>query len=148
MKVEKVEEAVDRALSSNLYCAESVLLAFAEGLGMKSELVPRIASGFCSGLSLTGGTCGAVNGGIMALGLIFGRDSADEPPYGSYAKVQEFLERFKDAYGSCNCTELTGCDLSTEEGRNQYMQKELWRQCQGYVKNAVSVIAEIATDKA
>lgn len=137
-------KGVDRALRSNLYCAESVLLGVAEGLNIKSPLIPRIASGFCSGLSRTGGTCGAVNGGVMALGLIFGRDDGDAPPDGFYEKVQQFLKRFKDTCGSCNCLELTGCDLSTEEGHNQYVEERMWEKCQDLTRKAVSMIAEIA----
>ena len=139
-----MRNGVDRALASNLYCAESVLLGVAEGLQIKSPLIPRIASGFCSGLSRTGGTCGAVNGGVMALGLIFGRDDGEMPADDSYDRVQTFLRRFKDACGSCNCLELTGCDLGTEEGQDRYFEKRMWEKCQEFTRKAVSMVAEIS----
>lgn len=144
MKSEQIEEFVERALDSNLYCAETVLLAVAQSLKIDSPIVPRIASGFCSGVSRTGSTCGAVNGGIMALGLLYGRDKGEEPPDGAYDKVQEFTRQFENTYGSCNCRDLTGCDLSTKEGRDQFFQKEKWNQCQEYVRKAVSIIAQLA----
>jgi len=139
-----MRKAADRAMRSNLYCAESVLLGVAEGLNIKSPLIPRIASGFCSGLSRTGGTCGALNGGVMALGLIFGRDNGDSPPDGSYEKVEMFLQRFTDASGSCNCLEITGCDLGTEEGMNRYLETGMWEKCQNLTRKAVALVAEIA----
>jgi dihydrofolate reductase len=37
-----------------------VLLAIAESQGIQPDLIPRIATGFCSGISRTGGMCGAV----------------------------------------------------------------------------------------
>lgn len=93
MKADQMEKAAERAWSSNLYCAESVLLGVAEGLNITSPLIPRMASGFCGGMSRTGGTCGAVSGGIMALGLIFGRDDGEAPPALAYEKVQIFLKQ-------------------------------------------------------
>ena len=36
---------------SGFYCAESVLLAIAESQGIESDLIPRIATGFCSGIA-------------------------------------------------------------------------------------------------
>ncbi|HOO88447.1 MAG TPA: hypothetical protein PK442_12150, partial [Synergistales bacterium] len=41
---------------SGLYCAESALLAVAEARGTRSELIPNIATGFCSGMARTCGT--------------------------------------------------------------------------------------------
>ncbi len=144
MKAEQMRNAVDRAMRSNLYCAESVLLGVAEGLEIESPLIPRIASGFCSGLSRTGGTCGAVNGGVMALGLLFGRDDGESLPEGAYENVRMFMQRFNNSFGSCNCLELTGCDLSTEEGHNQYLEKRIWEKCQVLTRSAVEMVAEIA----
>lgn len=40
---------------SGLYCAESVLLAIADEWGLSSKYIPRIATGFCGGMALTGG---------------------------------------------------------------------------------------------
>ena len=55
-------------------CAQSVLLPFAEVYGMSEEDVMRIAVHFGGGMKM-GSVCGAVTGGLMALGLA-GLDSA------------------------------------------------------------------------
>ncbi len=49
-------------------CAQSVLLPFAEVFGMSEEDVMRIAVHFGAGMKM-GSVCGAVTGGLMALGL-------------------------------------------------------------------------------
>ena len=75
------EQAPQRSLElfqSGFFCAESVLLAIAESQGIQSDLIPRIATGFCSGISRTGGMCGAVSGAIMGIGLVAGRNSPAE----------------------------------------------------------------------
>jgi hypothetical protein len=35
---------------SGFLCAESVLLAVSEAEGVRSDLIPKIATGFCSGM--------------------------------------------------------------------------------------------------
>jgi C_GCAxxG_C_C family probable redox protein len=100
-----------------LLCAEAVLQAVSEALGCASPLIPRLATGFCSGLSRTCGPCGALSGGVMALGLALGRDSGRESLDLTYAPVQEFLEYFRSTFPSDNCQGLTGCDFATPQGQ-------------------------------
>ena len=54
------------------------MLAVSKAAGIESPCVPRIASGFGGGIGRQGETCGAVTGGVMALGLIYGRDAAED----------------------------------------------------------------------
>jgi C_GCAxxG_C_C family probable redox protein len=63
-------------------------------------LIPRIATGFCSGISRTGGMCGAVSGAIMGINLVAGRNSPAESLEVSYALAQQLIGRFERQYGS------------------------------------------------
>lgn len=103
--------------SPNLLCAESVFLALAEGLGVESPLVPRLATGFCSGLARTDGLCGAFSGGVLGLGLALGRDTGQDGLDRAYAVVQEFRQIFMGRFGGDACTRICGCRLDTDEGR-------------------------------
>jgi C_GCAxxG_C_C family probable redox protein len=143
------EQASQRSLElfrSGFFCAESVLLAIAESQGIQSNLIPRIATGFCSGISRTGGMCGAVSGAIMGINLVAGRNSPDESIEFSYALTQILISRFEGQYGSVNCSELIGCDLSTEAGQRYFMENHLMERCLRCVADAtgmaVSLIAE------
>ena len=75
-----MEKYLDRArelraiVTPHYNCAQSVLLPFAEVFGMSEEDVMRIAVHFGAGMKM-GSVCGAVTGGLMALGLA-GIDSA------------------------------------------------------------------------
>lgn len=115
--------------TSGFGCAESVLKAIAEAKGIKSDLIPRIASGFCGGIAHTGGMCGALTGGIMALNLIYGRDTASQSKDLNYQKVQQLVHAFKSRFVTMNCSELTGCDLSTEEGKAQFSLLQRHEKC-------------------
>lgn len=119
-----------------------MLQAVAEHYGIDSPFVPKIATGFCGGMSRTKNVCGAVSGSIMAIGIFFGRQYADDAPDHAYSRVQKFQRIFKQKYGTINCFELTGCDLSTMEGR-QYFWANVKSKCQGYTGGAARIVAEI-----
>ena len=109
-----------------LLCAESVLRGVAEALGAYTPpftaLLPRIASGLCSGVARTCGTCGAFNGGILALGLALGRDTGRQSLDPVYAAVQEFADWFQQSQPSTTCHALTGCDFGTPEGQQRFRE--------------------------
>jgi C_GCAxxG_C_C family probable redox protein len=88
---------------------------------IESEIVPRIASGFGGGIGNTGAVCGAVAGAVMAIGLKKERGDTMEDWLRISAVVQEFRRRFEAEMETINCRELTGADLTTEEGLQQYM---------------------------
>ncbi len=132
-----------RALfDSGFYCAESVLMAVAEMRGVDSDLIPRIATGLCSGLARTGGLCGALSGAILALGLVAGRDSADESIEPVYRAVRQVIAQFEDAYGATTCGELTGCDLATDEGQRRFRETRQCERCADYVGEAARFALE------
>lgn len=60
--------------SGTYYCSESVVQTINELLGKPySEDVVKLASGFPIGMGKSGCLCGAVSGGQMALGMVYGR---------------------------------------------------------------------------
>ncbi|OGO66168.1 MAG: hypothetical protein A2030_01905 [Chloroflexi bacterium RBG_19FT_COMBO_50_10] len=133
--------------TTGFYCAESVLLAVAEHLNIHSELIPRIASGFCSGMARTGGMCGAVSGGIMAIGLAMGRNAPTDDLDPCYQAVRAFLNRFSAQYQALSCLELTGVHLGTLEGQVAFQAKGQIKLCADYVGNATRLVVEIIGDK-
>jgi C_GCAxxG_C_C family probable redox protein len=94
-------------------------------LGIENELIPRVASGFGGGIGGTGAVCGAVVGATMAIGIKRGRDEPSQDRYGTWALVQEFRRRFEAEMGHICCHELTGKDLSTEEGRKDFWESDV-----------------------
>jgi C_GCAxxG_C_C family probable redox protein len=144
------EQASQRSaelFKSGYFCAESVLLAIAESQGIHSDLIPKIATGFCSGISRIGGMCGAVSGAIMGINLVAGRNSPAESFELCYTLTQKLISRFEKQYGSVNCRQLIGCDLATEAGQRYFMENNLMESCLQYAENAtrlaISIIAEL-----
>ncbi len=117
-----------------------MLLAVAEHENIASNLIPRIATGMCSGMARTGSICGAVSGGIMAISLVTGRNSPADDIDRCYQAVHKFLGQFADQFGSLNCVELTGVQLGTPEGQAEFKRKGLHTVCEAYVGGAAGMV--------
>ena len=64
-------------------CCESVLLALKDYLRVESDIIPKVGTGIGAGVSLNGLLCGAVSSVAMAIGIKYGRISAEENPAAS-----------------------------------------------------------------
>jgi C_GCAxxG_C_C family probable redox protein len=91
----------------------------------ENDIIPRIAFGFAGGIGNTGAVCGAVAGAVMAIGLKLARADTMDEGLRRLAVAQEFRRRFEAEMETINCRELTGADLSTEEGREQFMSSDI-----------------------
>lgn len=94
------------------------------GIEIDDRVIPRIASGFGGGFGNTGAVCGAVVGAVMGLGLQMDRGDTMEDMLRSFETVAELRRRFEAEMGSIHCRELTGADLTTEEGLGTYMASD------------------------
>lgn len=134
------------------YCAEAVLQALAEHQGIESDVIPKIASGFCSGFARTCGPCGAVTGAVMGLGLALGRskpsdtDESKKEMVRCYVLSQELINVFTERFGSSNCLELTGCDLMTPEGQKKFQDEKVIDRCAVFVEEAARMAVRVLGD--
>jgi C_GCAxxG_C_C family probable redox protein len=141
--IETVSRKSRKLFNSGYRCAESVLMAVAESRDIQSDLIPRIATGFCGGVSNTNGTCGAVSGAIMAINLLKGRSDPTESREENYKAVQKFIEGFQKRFQSIQCGELTGCDLRTEEGKKAFIDGNKLEICLDFTEEATRLALEI-----
>lgn len=133
---DQVAARSEELFRQGLFCAESVLQALAESQNIKNDLIPRIATGFCSGIARTDGLCGAASGAILAINMLCGRDDTTSTVEGNYAIVREFVRRFEAEFGSTNCRQLVGCHLGTPEGQTFFKENNLWEKCLVYTREA------------
>jgi C_GCAxxG_C_C family probable redox protein len=126
-------------------CAQSVVTSFCEELGLKKDLALKVARAFGGGMGQSKGTCGAVTGAYMVLGLAF-------QPSGDYmkdrnemdVKMAEFNRRFTELHGALNCTELSGYDLSIpEEGMKAHEKGVFANICPGLVRDAAKILEDL-----
>jgi C_GCAxxG_C_C family probable redox protein len=92
-----------------LYCAEAVLLVLNRGFGgeLPEETTIRLASAMTDGLGGAGCLCGALGGGVLALGLFLGRDCAGgRDRYHAQKASRALHDLFRDNLGSTCCRVL------------------------------------------
>lgn len=136
-----------RHFDAGYYCSEAVLLSLGRELGVSSELLPAIATGFGAGVARSWGTCGAVNGAVLGLNLAFGRRRPDESVRPNFEAVRALIGEFGRSCGSTKCSELLGCDLDTTEGQRLYQTYRLRVQCREYVGLAARLATSIIRDR-
>lgn len=61
----------------------------------------------------------------MALGMLYGRKSPGDHQYTIYALTEQLVNDFEKQFGSRNCTDLLGCDISTKQGETVFYEKKL-----------------------
>jgi C_GCAxxG_C_C family probable redox protein len=125
-------------------CAESTLLALSDHMELPCECIPRVATGFGGGM-MTGNVCGAVSGAIMAFGLKYGRIYGEDKERAQKVDklIDIFIPQFEKVHGSILCKILTGVDLRTKEGREEYVQKNIREQCIDYMVTAVQIAESV-----
>ena len=149
------QELLDRAFECgkkyemrNGGCPQCTLAAVFEVLAVKDDAVFKAATGLADGVGLTGdGHCGALSGGALAIGYLFGRDKQD---FGDMMKLvpanllaRELRNRFVEKYGTVRCA-----DIQTRQmGRfyNLYDPIELEAALQdGMLDTCSTLVGEVA----
>jgi C_GCAxxG_C_C family probable redox protein len=140
-KVEALIELI-KAKAQNLFvtrqfqCAQAVLCSLNEGLrgGLRRDAAARLASGLAEGLGGSGCLCGALSGGVLALGLFMGKSgrallNASGSCFSTALLHRDFTERF----GSTCCKVLS---KKVKHDRNAHFE-----QC----AEMTGAVAEIAS---
>jgi C_GCAxxG_C_C family probable redox protein len=104
----QVEKRTYELFQSGLICSESVLTAVLEAAGANSlEFTPKIATAFGGGVGrCREEMCGALAGGLIALGMLEGRDNAGESWDDIAVKASEFRERVQALTGHTRCKDV------------------------------------------
>jgi C_GCAxxG_C_C family probable redox protein len=126
-------------------CAQSVFTAFSGGLGLDERTAYNIAQAFGGGMHINS-LCGAVTGAYMVLGLA--NPVSKENPRQSRNKLSslrdEFNRRFREIYGTLNCTELTGYDLTIPEEAAKARENDIFvTKCPVFVSDAVKILEDL-----
>lgn len=141
-KTEKAKEFMAERKSN---CAQSVLRVFAESLELDEDIALSIAQGFGGGMHIDG-TCGAVTGAYMALGLAY-KTSKDNPR--SMMEIvnalqSEFNRWFLNKHGSLSCSGLLGYNLADPIQLTKAREAGLFTsKCPVFVGDATAIVEEL-----
>lgn len=109
-------------------CAQAVFIPFAERKGIEHETANAIADNFGAGMRV-GLTCGAITGGLMALGLYGAGDPQD---------AGEFIRRMAELHeGRTACHDLLSAEVHAANEKKPH--------CDNMVYEAVQIAEEMLT---
>ncbi len=145
-------------------CAQCTLLAIEEIFNIKGADAVKAATGFAGGIGRSGSVCGGFTGGVMALGMLYGRDVATMKQADAEKRAEQFRniearmgdlvkklsERFKAEYGTTICDQIEAKLFGRSFDKwNPEDRKEKDRlgghqdKCPSVVGNATRWVAEI-----
>lgn len=126
-------------------CAQSTFAPFAKRMGLDLNTAFKIATPFGGGMGHMGQVCGAVSGGLMAIGLIEGITEYDKPRKDAcYALAKALQDRFVSLHGSVTCPALLGLDIGDPDQLAQVREKDLFHtRCPQFVADAARITAEL-----
>lgn len=139
-RIRKIAE--DYYRNGDFYCSEAVVKTIIDEFQINvSEDVIKMASGFPVGMGGMGCTCGALTGGVMAIGLVYGRSQGKDP------KVNKAMELSAKLYQIfCERHKVSCCKVLTrgmEKGSPEHMQ-----QCIAFTGEMAYEAAKIIAENA
>ena len=111
----------------------------------KSDLIPKIATGFGGGMGRCGSVCGALTGSIMAVGIKHGtNDPGVEKRAIAYATTQVLLKQFEKQNGTIICRDLIKLDLSNPQQAAKAREEKVFSKvCHNLIEIAIRDFMEI-----
>ncbi len=127
-------------------CSQVVAGTLMEILGISDDLVLKAASFFAGG-SKRCLTCGAISGGLIVLGMKYGRCKEEDDTGAEEEAVDpamELVDRFMNEYNTTNCCELTGFDFRNPDQFQSFKDSpEAKQKCTEKMSKVCGWVAEI-----
>ena len=142
VNLRKVQQDAENHYRGGFFCCEAVMAAMRENFELD---VPEDVIGMTSAMSVGAGRsgcmCGALNGGILALGMFFGRTEPRGPKDPEVNKCMSYSNELHNWFKEMNGKKAVCCRVLTREfdmGRGEHKN-----QCIYYTGICAWKVAEI-----
>ncbi len=105
-------------------CAQAVACSFCDYAGIEEEQMKRITQAFGVGMGTMEGTCGAITGANVVLGLKNGGDRGK-----TVTEARKIMTDFQNQNGAVTCKVLKGIETG-----------KMLRNCEDCVRDAVELL--------
>ncbi len=103
-----------------------------------NDIVPWVATGFGGGIARCQAVCGAISGGIIAIGLSRAGQDRDRVVGDILRDARHLYRSFEEAFQHTDCRRLTGFDFSAPGGYEAFRQSTVRQErCHRYVRFVV-----------
>lgn len=112
----KVQQDAENNFRNGFFCCEALVSAIRDNFELDvPQAVIGMASGMAVGAGRSGCMCGALNGGILALGMFFGRTEPKGPKDPQVVKCMELTHELHDWFKQANGKNAICCRILTKE---------------------------------
>lgn len=124
-------------------CSQAVFSTYCEELGLDLETGLKVSCPLGGGMGRLQGTCGAVSGAYLLLGLKYGKYLKEDNPARdkTYAMVREFAKLFEERNGTTTCRDLLGLDFNDTDPKESAQQ--IQSTCPKLVRDAIEIFEEL-----
>lgn len=124
--VSRKEIAAEKKRCNSHNCAQAILHSYADVAGISEEAAMNIAGAFGGGMGNMEGTCGALVGAGLVLGLV------NKDKVKSMKQMRQIMTRFQERNGATQCKLLKGVGT-----------KNVLRECPLCVADAAEFLEEL-----
>lgn len=142
VSVQKVKKDAEEYFRGGYFCCEAVMASIRDNfeLDVPKEVI-AMASGMAVGAGRSGCMCGAVNGGILALGMFFGRTEQSGPNDPKVIRCMQLTNELHNWFKEANGKHSVCCRVLTKEfdmGKGEHKE-----QCIRYTGLCAEKVAAI-----
>ena len=158
--LQKIEQAAAENERNATGCARVVLHTVVRHLELDSPAVIKAATPLAGGVASTGQFCGALLGGIMAIGLAFAPSTVSQettkmPGYDKSMELAGVLyDRFQSKFGTSACREIQlsmwgrSWNFRDPDERTEFLKPEYHDRCGEVAGEAARLAAKVIIENA
>jgi C_GCAxxG_C_C family probable redox protein len=127
-------------------CAQAVLSTYLPLLGISEPFAHKMGAGLGAGVGRKQHICGALNAGAMVISAHVGNELREDAARKNMAmdSVRDLVNMFEEQFGSAQCIEVIGMDISTPQGRQAALDAGKFRDiCTQCVKRVCIRLEEL-----
>lgn len=116
ISLKKVQEDAERNFREGFFCCEALMASVRDNfeLDVPQEVI-AMASGMAVGAGRSGCMCGALNGGVLALGMFFGRTEKTGPQDPKVLKCMSLTNELHGWFKEASQKNSVCCRVLTKE---------------------------------
>ncbi|MEN6375180.1 MAG: C-GCAxxG-C-C family protein [Smithella sp.] len=139
MQKEDLEKQAFDYFDTGFCCSEAISKTIIDHFAENPAGYPvKVASGFCGGIGRShDDVCGALVGGVIAAGYLFGRTERNKDLNEVCRVTSEFRRTFLEKFGSTNCAAIL----------EKLGEQEKYLKCKELTARATGILADILEKK-
>ncbi|MBN1152182.1 MAG: C_GCAxxG_C_C family protein [Dehalococcoidia bacterium] len=134
-------------------CAQGCLRALQEQFNIGNVETYKAATAM-PGIALRGETCGGVVGGLMAIGLVWGREDPKDMDsyYRAISVGRKFCKAFEQEFGTVMCHDIVKqrfgkeLNLASPEDAKEFVKMDGFKRCSYVPGRAARIVAGMILD--